>query len=212
MEYLNKLRKRLAEKNRHTPTGSILGAPSDKEFSEKLNGFVAFEKTEREVLMMAAPAEFTKVIDDCFDKLDIDKNIKDAIKKTIVLNFDEHLATSKLKERLQLLFEYERNYLSLIKDFKEEIKFVGSLQEDLRKERAKFFSDTLQEVSAALKDSQVSSEIASQWIQELVNSYTKSLDVSSGLIEEHTFDTIGDIRKQAKDELNSATVKILENG
>ena len=154
---------------------------------------------------MATPADFTKVIDECFEKLDVDKNIKDTIKKTIVLNFDEQLATSKLKERLQLLFEYEKNYLSLIKEFKEEIKFVGSLQEDLRKERAKFFSDTLQEVSSALKDSQVASDVASQWIQELVNSYTKSLDVSSGLIEEHTFDTIGDIRRQAKGEINSVT-------
>ena len=156
---------------------------------------------------MATLADFTKVIDECFEKLDIDKNIKETIKKTIVLNFDEHLATSKFKERLQLLYEYEKNYRTLIKEYKEEIKFVGSIQEDLRKERAKFFSDTLQEVSAALKDSQVSSDVASQWIQELVNSYTKSLDVSSGLVEEHTFDTIGDIRKQAKDEIHSATTK-----
>ena len=156
-------------------------------------------------MIMATPDDFSKVIDNCLEKLEVDKNIKDTIKKTIVMNFDEHLATSKLKERLQLLFEYEKNYLTLIKEFKEEIKFVGSLQEDLRKERAKFFSDTLQEVSAALKDSQVSSDVASQWIQELVNSYTKSLDVSSGLIEEHTFDTIGDIRRQAKGEISSVT-------
>ncbi len=160
---------------------------------------------------MAAPADFVKVIDDCFANIEIDKNIKETIKKTIVLNFDEQIATSKLKERLQLLFEYEKNYLMLIKEFKEEIKFVGTLQEDLRKERAKFFSDTLREVSDAMKDAQVSSDVASQWIQELVNSYTKSLDVSSGLIEEHTFDTIGDIRKQAKGAINSATAVASDN-
>ncbi len=157
--------------------------------------------------VMAAPVDFLKVVDECFEKVEIDKNHKDAIKRTIVLNFEEHLATSKLKERLQLLFEYERNYLSLVKEFKEEIKFVGSLQEDLRKERAKFFSDTLQEVSAALKESQVAGDVASQWIQELVNSYTKSLDVSSGLVEEHTFDTIGEIRKKAKDEISGVVDK-----
>ena len=160
---------------------------------------------------MAAPAEFVKIIDDCFSNIEIDKNIKETIKKTIVLNFDEFTATSKLKERLQLLFEYERNYLSLIKEFKEEIKFVGTLQEDLRKERAKFFSDTLKEVSDAMKDAQVSSDVASQWIQELVNSYTKSLDVSAGLVEEHTFDTVGEIRKQAKSSLNAETKVSLDN-
>lgn len=153
---------------------------------------------------MAANAEFANVLDTCFSNLDVDSKIKDAIKKTILLNFDEHTATSKLKERLQILFEYEKNYLSLIKEYKEEIKFVGTLQEDLRKERAKFFSETLREASDALKDAQVSSDVASIWIQELVKSYTKSLDVSSALIEEHTFDTIGEIRNHAKDVRNSA--------
>lgn len=154
---------------------------------------------------MSNAADFTRVVDECFENLQIEKPIKDVIKKTLMLNFNEQISTSRLKDRLQILFEYERNYLSLIKEFKEEIKFVGSLQEDLRKERAKFFSDTLQDVSAALKDSQVSNEVANQWIQELVNSYTKSLDVSSGLIEEHTFDAIGEIRRQAKNQLKTVT-------
>lgn len=199
MEYLERLRQRLAEKKNPLHSNRTFDIPDTKNLS------IPNDKLNTRGMIMATPDDFSKVIDNCLEKLEVDKNIKDTIKKTIVMNFDEHLATSKLKERLQLLFEYEKNYLTLIKEFKEEIKFVGSLQEDLRKERAKFFSDTLQEVSAALKDSQVSSDVASQWIQELVNSYTKSLDVSSGLIEEHTFDTIGDIRRQAKGEISSVT-------
>jgi len=200
MEFLDKLKRRLVEKENPLAPSVHTSKTSDNKIKPS-----TIEQLNTKGIVMATPAGFTKVIDECFEKLDVDKNIKDTIKKTIVLNFDEQLATSQLKERLQLLFEYEKNYLSLIKEFKEEIKFVGSLQEDLRKERAKFFSDTLQEVSSALKDSQVASDVASQWIQELVNSYTKSLDVSSGLIEEHTFDTIGDIRQQAKSEINSVT-------
>ena len=156
---------------------------------------------------MNGTTEFSKVLDNCFNDIEIDTKAKESIKRTILINFNEYVATSKLKERLGILFEYEKNYLSLIKEYKEEIKFVGALQEDLRKERAKFFSDTLREVSAAMKESQVPSEVASKWIEELVNSYTKSLDVSSGLIEEHTFDTIGDIRNQAKESMIAATTK-----
>lgn len=149
--------------------------------------------------------EFSKVLDNCFNDVEMDTKAKEAIKKSILINFNDHVATSKLKERLSILFEYEKNYLSLLKEYKEEIKFVGTMQEDLRKERAKFFSDTLREVSTAMKESQVPSEVASKWIVELVNSYTKSLDVSSGLVEEHTFDTIGDIRNQAKESVIAAT-------
>lgn len=146
--------------------------------------------------------DFSRTIDECLKNIDISDHARDAIKKSIIINFNEHLSTSKLKERLSILFEYEKNYLSLVKEFKEEIKFIGTLQEDIRKERAKFFSDTLHDVAEALKEAQVPSEVSSQWIQELVNSYTKSLDVSSNLVEEHTFDSIGNIRNKAKNELN----------
>lgn len=159
---------------------------------------------------MSNANEFSKVLDNCFSDIEMDATAKESIKKSILINFNEYVATSKIKERLSILFEYEKNYLGLIKEYKEEIKFVGTLQEDLRKERAKFFSDTLREVSSAMKESQVPSEVASKWIEELVNSYTKSLDVSSGLVEEHTFDTIGNIRNQAKESVVAATTKQTE--
>ncbi len=144
-------------------------------------------------------------IDAILDNTELDQAARDGIKRAIKANLIESNLTLHIKERLSILFEYEKNYLGLIKEFKEEIKFVGALQEDLRKERAKFFSDTLKEVSETLKDSQVSSEVASKWIQELVASYTKSLDFSSGLVEENTFDMVGEIRSFAKLSANKAS-------
>ena len=119
----------------------------------------------------------------------------------------EKVDLSSLKEKLDVLYNYEKNYLMLVKEFKEEIKFASAIQEDLRKERAKFFAETLKEVSDTLKKSEVSSEVASKWIEELVNSYTKSLDLSSGLIEEHTLETIGKLRKDAKLSVKQSELK-----
>lgn len=42
--------------------------------------------------------------------------------------------------KLELLYEYEKQYLGLMKDYKEEIKFATALQEDLRRERSQFFT------------------------------------------------------------------------
>ena len=53
------------------------------------------------------------------------------------------------------------------------------------------------------KEAQVESQVASMWIKELVDSYTRSLDLSSGLIEEHTLDMIAEIREEAKKEAQS---------
>ncbi|GHX36609.1 hypothetical protein VCSRO158_1561 [Vibrio cholerae] len=130
----------------------------------------------------------------------INSQLTEALKKEL----NGYVNLALLKTKLEVLYNFEKNYLELVKEYKEEIKFASTLQEDLRKERSKFFSETLKEVSHTLSESQVDDDVASKWLKELVDSYTKSLDLSSSLIEEHTLDTIGKIRSEAK--LNKPTV------
>jgi hypothetical protein len=136
-----------------------------------------------------------------FSMVEMDDNAKATIIRSVILKVESAVSLTSLQEKLKVLYEYEKNYLELVKAYKEEIKFAATLQEDLRKERTKFFSEALKEVSETLKESQVDSNVASVWIKELVNSYTKSLDLSSGLVEEHAIDMIGEIRRKAKQEV-----------
>lgn len=126
------------------------------------------------------------------------KAITQQIKQVINLKVAPQIELIELKNKLDILFEYEKNYLTLLKDFKEEIKFANALQEDLRKERAKFFSEILREVSSTLSQAQVEESVASSWIQDLVKSYTNSLNLSSNLVDENILNTIGKIRANAK--------------
>jgi response regulator RpfG family c-di-GMP phosphodiesterase len=59
------------------------------------------------------------------------------------------------------------------------------LQEDLRRERSQFFIQTLREVVQTLNYQQIEKTVASHWIEELVASYTKSIDLSSDLTKTH---------------------------
>lgn len=152
---------------------------------------------------MSQPHDLRPVLEACFRNVNIEEQAKTSIIRSILLNVSEFDSISRLQQRLDILYQHEKNYLTLIKDFKEEIKFIGSMQEDLRKERARFFSDTLKEVTEALNDAKVSDDVASQWLQELVGTYTRSLDLSVGLIEEHTADTVGEIRQQAQEIVNT---------
>ena len=149
----------------------------------------------------------TTSIYNILSNVEMDENAKKLLIRSLELSIKEKVDLSSLKEKLDVLYNYEKNYLMLVKEFKEEIKFASAIQEDLRKERAKFFAETLKEVSDTLKKSEVSSEVASKWIEELVNSYTKSLDLSSGLIEEHTLETIGKLRKDAKSSVKQSELK-----
>lgn len=142
--------------------------------------------------------ELQALIIKCLTEHIVDEAVRAKLAVSIMACISGPIKLADMKARLAILFEYEKNYLQLVKEFKEEIKFAGSIQEDLRKERAKFFSDTLKEVSATLKESQVESGVAAVWLKDLVGSYTKSLDLSSGLIEEQAIDMIGKIRDDAR--------------
>ncbi len=133
-----------------------------------------------------------------------DESINSQLTEVLLKELSGYVNLELLKTKLDVLYNFEKNYLELVKEYKEEIKFASTLQEDLRKERSKFFSETLKEVSHTLSESQVDGDVASKWLKELVDSYTKSLDLSSSLIEEHTLDTIGKIRSEAK--LNKPTI------
>lgn len=119
-------------------------------------------------------------------------NLTNAIWDYVQKDSNEHL-----KERLDIYWTYENHYFDVLKNYKEELKFVASMQEDLRKERAKFFGETLKEVSNTLKETQVSPDIQSKWIASLVSSYTQSLDLSGNLIQEKTNQRLDDLKKEA---------------
>ena len=111
----------------------------------------------------------------------------------------DEVYAERLKSQLYIYYEYEKHYLDMLKEYKEEIKFASTLQEDLRKERANFFSEKLKEVSATLKDTGVDDKVRGEWLKELVKSYTGSLDISEKLVEEHVVETINDIKGKQKE-------------
>jgi len=129
----------------------------------------------------------------------IDDDTLSSIQDDLAARLNKLINIDLLRDRLEIIFEYEKDYLGLIREHKEEIKFVNSLQEDLRKERAKFFSSVLDEVSTVLKSAQVSPEVSSQWIIELVDSYTKSLDASSRVVSENTLSRFNELKEESCD-------------
>ncbi|MGB4498269.1 MAG: hypothetical protein WBI40_06190 [Methylococcaceae bacterium] len=109
-----------------------------------------------------------------------------------------------LQSKLELLYGYEKHYLNLIKEHKEEIKFANALQEDLRRERSQFFTQTLREVVQTLQTQEIDKKVASQWIEELVASYTKSIDLSSDLAKTHVIQILSIFKEEAKREVSKA--------
>lgn len=187
------------------------------DFFSSHNGKVKSQEKELEVtnkdpIMPNQPETKNKIEElksdllEMVSRLEIDNGTKEVFLQSIFLKIENSIGLATLQEKLSILYEYEKNYLELIKNYKEEIKFATSLQEELRKERTKFFAESLKEVSETLSASQVDANVASVWIKELVASYTRSLDLSTSLIEENTLNTVSEIKQEARKEAQNAKV------
>jgi hypothetical protein len=144
--------------------------------------------------------EIKATLEPIFTQIEIDQAKQQILLKAIfnlILDIEN-------ETRLKILYEYEQHYLELIQKYKDEIKFANSIQEDLRRERTQFFTYGLREVCETLKNSGIDNSVASQWIQELVASYTKSLDVSSDLANHQVINTIGKLKEETKQEIKTA--------
>lgn len=160
--------------------------------SQVFNDIKSYLKQEFNVELTA----FLLTVADDANKGEIDR-VAEKFADRSAKYIEEKVALTCMKNKLDLLFEYEKHYLSLIKEYKEEIKFASSLQEDLRKERANFFSATLREVYATLQATKVGPEMESLWLQRLVASYTESLDLSSELAKENTLARVSELKEDA---------------
>ncbi len=67
----------------------------------------------------------------------VDDTISKQLTETLQKELNDYISLESLKNKLEVLYSFEKNYLELIKSYKEEIKFASTLQEDLRKERSK---------------------------------------------------------------------------
>lgn len=164
---------------------------------------VSYKNCSRETCMDEMKKLIEEAISASFKNLKAgDEQDLEQIKKELQATLYNSVSLENLKQRLAVFHEFEKNYLELVRDFKEEIKFAANLQEEIRKERAKFFSDTLAEVSETLSSAQVEESTAQTWLRDLVDSYTKSLNLSENLVEEKALETITQIREASRKTLD----------
>ncbi len=179
--FFNQSKTNMANNNQTTPPPPSTEMVTKEKIKEILNRGFQFDKIASENQDVAV-ANLTNAIWDYFQKN----------------------SNSQLEQRLEIYWKFEEHYLKVLKDYKEELKFVASMQEDLRKERAKFFGETLKIVSNTLKETQVPAETQSKWIAELVSSYTQSLNLSDNLIQEKTAQSLENIKKEAEQNVKNS--------
>lgn len=99
---------------------------------------------------------------------------------------------------LQQLYDYERHYMELVKNFQPQIEFVDKLHRDYRQEHTKFYSEDLPAVAEKLQALPVSEDVRKEWLEALQAHMQKSFETGKNFIDLLTTKTIEDFNAQIK--------------
>lgn len=94
-------------------------------------------------------------------------------------------APRKKDPTIQILFDYEKHYMDLVRKYSAEIKFIEDMLSDYRQEQIKFYTETLPELKKKLNDDPgVDEEMKRVWLCRLTANMDKSFQMSDTIIND----------------------------
>lgn len=132
-------------------------------------------------------ADSRKALDNCFREFD-------------------DVSPKRKKPSIQVLYDYEKHYMELVKKYASEIKMVADMLCDLRKEQEIFYKETLPEIIEKLnQDAGIDKEMRNVWLKRLTTNMDRSFGLSETLINDYVTKNIDEF----KAEVNETIKKLL---
>ena len=117
-------------------------------------------------------------------------------------DFDDDSPKIKNTEKEQV-YENQRHYLKLIKNYKEEIKFIYDLQKNLREEQIKFCDEIFPAISEKFeKNIAIDKEIKKMCLHDLCENVKRSFSLSESIITEFITKKLEELDQEVKKILN----------
>lgn len=132
-------------------------------------------------------ADSRKALDNCFREFD-------------------DVSPKRKEPSIQVLYDYEKHYMELVKKYASEIKMVADMLCDLRKEQEIFYKETLPEIIEKLnQDAGIDEEMRNVWLKRLTTNMDRSFGLSETLINDYVTKNIDEF----KVEVNETIKKLL---
>lgn len=126
--------------------------------------------------------------------------------KSVANCFDEFrdISPKRKDPTIQVLYEYEKHYLEMIKRNSQEIKFIEDMLSNFRKEQETFYIKTLPEIIKKLsEDDGIDDEMQKIWLNRLTTNMERSFSMSENLINNYTIKKIDEFRVEVDEKLKS---------
>lgn len=126
--------------------------------------------------------------------------------KTVGNCFDEFkdIPQKRKEPTIQVLYEYEKHYLEMVKKYSQEIKFIEDMLSDFRKEQERFYSETLPDIIKKLnQDAGVDEAMKKLWLNRLTTNIERSFTLSETLINDYATKNIDEFKAAVKEKLRN---------
>lgn len=110
----------------------------------------------------------------------------------------------KKEPSIHVLFEYEKHYMELVREYKSEIEFIEDMLKTFRAEQTKFYEETLPKISRSMtEDQSVDDEMKKIWLNRLSTNLDRSYLISEKLINDYVTKSVDEFKKAVDEKLKS---------
>lgn len=120
--------------------------------------------------------------------------------------FDEFkdISPKRKDPTIQVLYEYEKHYLEMVRKYSQEIKFIEDMLSDFRREQETFYSNTLPDIINKLnQEGGVDKEMKKVWLNRLTTNIERSFTLSETLINDYATKNIDEFKVAVNEKLRS---------
>lgn len=115
----------------------------------------------------------------------------------------EDISPRKQEPTLQVLYDYEKHYMELIRQHKNEIVFIENMLKDYRQENIDFFNNQLSKISQKLDAEHIDKDVKNAWLKRLEENMNRSFAISEKLITDYTTKKLDEFKTIANEKLRS---------
>ena len=115
----------------------------------------------------------------------------------------EDISPRKQEPTLQVLYDYEKHYMELIRQHKNEIVFIENMLKDYRQENIDFFNNQLSKISQKLDAEHINKDMKNAWLKRLEENMNRSFAISEKLITDYTTKKLDEFKTIANEKLRS---------
>lgn len=115
--------------------------------------------------------------------------------------FDD-VSPKRKNQSIQVLYDYEKHYMELVRKFSTEISMIAGMLRDFRNEQEQFYKEVLPQIADKLKqDAGIDAEMRNVWLKRLTTNIDRSFGLSETLINDYATKSIDEFKTAVNEKL-----------